>query len=517
MARRFVVSSRIEAEDRASGNIRRAETSFDKLRRGITRLSPAFLGFSASIGAATAALVRGVRDALEYERQIRRLERAFSDLEGANVTGALRDQADALSIVTGATDTAILSTQALIAGFGATPEQTQKLTAAAVEAAAALGVSLDQAAGQVAKTLGGYAGELGELIPELRNLTKEQLQAGEAADVLLERFGGTAEATRTAETGFRNLSNAISDYIRSTVSGVSQSEGLTEALDDLAASIRANQEAIPGFLRGLEQLREDARGTAPVLGTLTDALVVFAERRDPIVAAWLSIANAVTSYGNAVRETERLEESVAAGRERIANQREDELARETQAVTRARDAQVFWNQALEEANRLLEAQALEDFADEARKLGFTLERELRQELEDVTRLQIEFGDALRAGTITERDYAQALEALARKEDDLRAKLGERREALERTTRSTREQVVANEALQRSEETLLGRVQLVNDELGRRVDIVNAEGQRTGSRLTSSPGDPLFPGLSGNTYTYTVRRSTPTPSGGVRFV
>lgn len=56
-----------------------------------------------------------------------------------------------------------------------------------------------------------------------------------------------------------------------------------------------------------------------------------------------------------------------------------------------------------------------------------------------------------------------------------------------------------------------------DDLGRRAAVVNAQGQRTGSRLTSDPEGGLFPGISGASYTYTVARSVPTENGGVRFV
>ena len=65
----------------------------------------------------------------------------------------------------------------------------------------ALAIDLQSAARNVGRTVGGFAGELGEVIPELKDLTTEALQAGEGIDLLAEKFSGRAAADAKTFSG----------------------------------------------------------------------------------------------------------------------------------------------------------------------------------------------------------------------------------------------------------------------------------------------------------------------------
>ncbi len=138
-------------------------------------------------------------------------------------------------------DEAILNQIALAKSFGATNEQAKEAAAAAADLSEAFGIDLESATRNAAKTLGGYAGELGEVIPELKELTKEQLQAGEGIRLISERFAGTAAArVKTFSGAVQQLSNSFGDLLEevgflitknpSVIRGLNQLSGLFSSL-----------------------------------------------------------------------------------------------------------------------------------------------------------------------------------------------------------------------------------------------------------------------------------------------
>ena len=100
-------------------------------------------------------------------------------------------------------DEEIINQQAVLAAMGRTEQQIRDIIEASVQLSAATGMSLDSAVKNLAKTYGGLAGELGESIPALRELTKEQLQNGDAVKLIKEQYQGFAEAA--AQTGAGSL------------------------------------------------------------------------------------------------------------------------------------------------------------------------------------------------------------------------------------------------------------------------------------------------------------------------
>lgn len=100
-------------------------------------------------------------------------------------------------------DEDIISQQAFLAALGLSEQQINDTMEAAIQLSAALGMELDAAVKNLAKTYGGLAGELGESIPALKELTAEQMKAGEAIKYVNENYKGFAETA--AETGVGKL------------------------------------------------------------------------------------------------------------------------------------------------------------------------------------------------------------------------------------------------------------------------------------------------------------------------
>lgn len=99
-----------------------------------------------------------------------------------------------------------------LASLGLTEVQIKKTLEASANMAAKGIMPLEGAVKNLAKTYGGLAGELGEKIPALRNLTKEQLQAGEAIALVQQTFAGSLEtAADTLQGRTQQVQNIIGD------------------------------------------------------------------------------------------------------------------------------------------------------------------------------------------------------------------------------------------------------------------------------------------------------------------
>lgn len=156
----------------------------------------------------------------------------------------LQSFASSLQSITKFGDEAILEQLTFAQSLGASAEQSKEVVAAATNLSAALGIDLQSATRNVARTLGGFAGELGEVIPELRSLSREQLQAGAAVDLLAQKFAGLAEAqTQTftgalaqAQNSFGDLLERVGAFITSSPALISLFQGIAKALDSIRIS-----------------------------------------------------------------------------------------------------------------------------------------------------------------------------------------------------------------------------------------------------------------------------------------
>lgn len=136
-----------------------------------------------------------IKASLEAESALNRLSVALKT-SGSFSQAALKDFDNFAKVIERTTKfdgDLVLSQLAVAKSFGATNEQAKQVLSTATGLATALGVSLDGAVAQVSGTLNGAIGRLGKIVPELKNLTEEQLRSGEGLRILSERFKGVAE------------------------------------------------------------------------------------------------------------------------------------------------------------------------------------------------------------------------------------------------------------------------------------------------------------------------------------
>jgi hypothetical protein len=121
--------------------------------------------------------------------------------QGQDNINMWREFASALQDNTLFGDEVILQQAAMLKSMGLTDEQMKSVIRAAIDLSAATGMDLNSSVKNLAKTYSGLAGELGESIPALRNLTKEQLIAGEGVAIVAKQFEGQAQAIKNTDYG----------------------------------------------------------------------------------------------------------------------------------------------------------------------------------------------------------------------------------------------------------------------------------------------------------------------------
>lgn len=168
----------------------------------------------------------------------------------------LQDFASELQQVTRQGDETTLQLLALSKSFGASNDQAKELVTAGADLAAALGIDAESAVRNLGKSFGGLAGELGELLPEIKNLTEEELKAGAAIDLVTRRFGGAAiAATNTYGGAVDQLSNNFGDLLEELGFIITKNpvviqliKSLSEAFQGLGSFINENSDTIREFI-----------------------------------------------------------------------------------------------------------------------------------------------------------------------------------------------------------------------------------------------------------------------------
>lgn len=256
-----------EVEDKAKKSGKKAGKAIeDGIGADLKKLATTTVGLGAAlagVGAAAAVFAVGVRAAQVQEQAVDRLNQQLK-LTGEFTRGAseeLQEYAASLQQVSEFGDEAIIDQIALAKSFGATNEQAKQIASTAIDLSKSFGISLESATRNAAKTLGGFAGELGEVIPELKNLTQEQLQAGEGINLLQRRFNGAGKNLNTFSFATTQASNAFGDLLEEIGNFAVKNEGFIGA-------IKSSIGFINDFSDGLKGIRALLNIEAPAINEL---------------------------------------------------------------------------------------------------------------------------------------------------------------------------------------------------------------------------------------------------------
>lgn len=121
-------------------------------------------------------------------------------------------------------DEVSIGLMAQLATAGRTEEEIKKIMSTATDMAASGMMSIDSAVKNLNKSFSGLAGELGEVVPELKGLSVEQMQQGAAVDLIAGKVKGIARQSADINV---QMANAIGDLKENI------GEGWEEALEPM--------------------------------------------------------------------------------------------------------------------------------------------------------------------------------------------------------------------------------------------------------------------------------------------
>ena len=121
----------------------------------------------------------------------------------------LRNFASELQSMSNIGDEQSLQVMAQLAAMGRTEEQIQAIMKAAADMSAVTGNSIQNIAVQLNKTYSGLSGEIGEANSAIRALSKEELEAGKAIEIIAQQYNGQAAAMADNTV---QLANAWGDF-----------------------------------------------------------------------------------------------------------------------------------------------------------------------------------------------------------------------------------------------------------------------------------------------------------------
>lgn len=124
----------------------------------------------------------------------------------------LKNYASQLQSISAIGDEQLLPLMAQLAAAGRTQNEIQEIMSASLDVSASGVMSLESAVKNLNKTYSGLSGELGEAIPQIKSLTKEQLQNGDAVKVISEKYDGMAKKVADSTGGMQKLKNSWGDF-----------------------------------------------------------------------------------------------------------------------------------------------------------------------------------------------------------------------------------------------------------------------------------------------------------------
>lgn len=174
--------------------------------RGLSRFSTAAVKAAGDQEKAEASLTQALKQTGQFSEETRDM---------------LLKEAAALQRLTGAADEATLANFTLATGMGVMADDLPRL-ALALENVEAAGLPAESILRGLASAITtGESTMVSRYIPAVRNLTKEQMRQGAATDMLLDQFGGLAEAQATTLPGsIRKLKAAYGDLVLEGFGGV---------------------------------------------------------------------------------------------------------------------------------------------------------------------------------------------------------------------------------------------------------------------------------------------------------
>lgn len=183
----------------------------------------------AVVGVATMAIKKLSSEVLELRNIYKvqeiaelKLSKAIENnplIDGKAVKG-LKEYASYLQSISNIGDETSISIMANLSAMGRTEEEIRNIMSAAIDMSAGTGQSLEQVAKNLSKTYNGLAGEIGESVKGIKELTKEELEHGKAVEIVAKAYKGMAEETADAQIQLKNAWGDTKELLGGKLNGI---------------------------------------------------------------------------------------------------------------------------------------------------------------------------------------------------------------------------------------------------------------------------------------------------------
>lgn len=350
----------------------------------------------------------------------------------------------------------------LAQSFGQSEAEARKLATTAADFAQGAGLNYIEAVRRLGRATQGSTDDVAKFAPAIRDLTRAQLAAGEATDLLAAKFSGAAKA-------------ALDNYAGSLTRVKLAEEDLKQARGLNIITNEAQIQAIDLTTQQLQVLAEQQENLITIEGTLSAALttanLLWLKTREGINIVF----DATARYAGGVKEAIEPVKEMTTATESL-EKRVGKLLKTWGAfdepLRRFAAAVLKENDALARADRITKELAAQTLAFEAaaKATGFTVETELTAKIKSLN----DFLELTRQKT---RDQTGSLEELARVEafvaeqtQLLKDEINGVTEAQDRQTTSSGDAVIQQQQLQETVNGTAASYDRLSDSLQRANDL-----------------------------------------------
>ncbi len=157
----------------------------------------------------------------EAEQSAKRLEMAMSLRGSADAAERIAQFASSLQALTGASDDYVKQLAAELAMQGKSESQIRQILTVAADLSAVTGQDLASSVQELNGTLSGMVGHIGRSIPQLKDLTEEELKAGKAIEIVGKLYAGSAQTmSGTSVVAFKRMKESVGDLMEAIGEGL---------------------------------------------------------------------------------------------------------------------------------------------------------------------------------------------------------------------------------------------------------------------------------------------------------
>lgn len=211
----------LSAVDKATEKINKFAKENTKTLSSLNKINGSFNLLKGSLGIAVSAVKKVSAAVKDLSASAQKQAAAEKQLETAaknnpylnkSSVAQLKEYASELQKIGTVGDEELLPFMAQLAAAGRTQAEIQDIMSAALDVSASGAMSMESAVKNLNKTYSGLSGKLGESIPQIKNLTKEQLKNGDAVKIVAQQYKGMAAEVAKASGSGQQLENEWGDF-----------------------------------------------------------------------------------------------------------------------------------------------------------------------------------------------------------------------------------------------------------------------------------------------------------------